>query len=214
MKLRLMFIITALTLYLAVPAFAEDAVYQINQYYSTGEYNLNVEKAVVSNKATTFSMINYPPERYNYLRVHYWIDNPTNNSIKVQLKLTVQDDSGAIFTASSFLLADPIPANQRVYRVKEFAVPKNSTYYTVIWSYFDKISFEDKAVRVYTIVPGAVMTPTPTPVVTPTPTPSPVSTPTPTPSTNGLNCLPMLPLGVMLGCVGGMVLVSRGYKKR
>lgn len=214
MKLRFIFIITALTLLLIVPALADDAVYQINQYYSTGEYNLNVEKAVLSDKATTFSMINYPPERYNYLRVHYWIDNPTNNSIKVQLKLYAQDDSGAIFQASSFLLADPIPANQRVYRVKEYAVPKNSTYYTVIWNYFDKGDFEDKSVRVYTIVPGAVVTPTPTPTVVITPTPSPVTTPTATPSTNGLNCMPMLPLGILLGCVGGMVLVSKGYKKR
>ncbi|MCD1295728.1 hypothetical protein CUJ83_12035 [Methanocella sp. CWC-04] len=213
MKSKIMLITALMVLCFVTPALgAEDNISYVNQVYENKGIQIHFDRIEVSDKPTGYSPINFPSSEYRFIKLYYSLYNPTNENVKYLLNVTIRDDDGKIYLSDEQTTSESIPPEQKYYRLKEFAVSRNSSYYTLLWNYFDWDAFMDKSTEVYTIRPDATATPTPTPVATVTATATPTPTPSPTPSP-GTGCMPFLPLGLFIGGVGGMVLIGRNYIK-
>src|SRR5271157_1223947 len=210
MKTRALIIIGLLVLCFITPAFA-DTTYNLDKMFSDNRaVNVLFENVVVSNSSQSISPFNYPPDQYEYVTVYYSLYNPSASDIGYEFNISIKDQANHYYAQAvdEFIGPDNVPAGGHVDRRNDFAIYKNTTNFWIVWT--DKQinppwNHYDTVINVTTLA-----TPTPYPV-TPTPTVSATPTTAPTTAPNG-NCLPFLPLGLLLTVVGGIGLLSMKYR--
>ncbi|WP_254591215.1 hypothetical protein [Methanocella conradii] len=169
---------------------------------------VHFEKAVESDTSDVFSPVNFPSDQYKYVTVYYSLYNPSDKDVEYEFNVSIRDQANRYFYADEFILAEKVPAHGSLQnRVKHFAVYRNSTSLQLVWT--------DKEVNppwdhYDTFIDLKFQDATPTP----TPTPTPTSTPTPTPSNPAGQCMPFLPVGLIIGGVGGAGLLINRHNKR
>jgi hypothetical protein len=210
MKARVILITGLLVLCFIVPVIA-DQVEPIDIMYSTNRSaSVLIEKVVESNTSDVFSPFNYPSDQYNFISLYYALYNPSNTDAYYEFNISIKDQANNYYTANEFILGETVPAQSSLQnRVKNFAVYKNATFLEFVWS--DK-NPSPPWNRFITIIPIAFPSPTPMPTTVPTamPTSTPSPTPTPSPVQSPLGkCAPFLPIGAVIGGVGGMGLLTR-----
>lgn len=210
MKVRITILTALLALLLITPAFAAETTYPINKIYDHNGIRIELEKIVESDTSDGYSPFNYPPSEYKFFKLYYYLSNPSQEDKRYQFKMYVQDESGKVYSSDEFTTAVSLPAGSRKAYIKEYAVYRNRSDFQLIWYDFDYENFMDTTTYIKI---EAVPTPTPTPLPTEVPQVSKVPTPTPTPAPTG-GCAPFLPLGLMLGGIGGMVLLARNHVNR
>lgn len=205
MKPGIILIIGLLALAFVAPAVA-DRVDVMDKTVSQGEtgyampLSVRFEKAVESDTSDAFSPVNFPPDKYKFVTLYYTLINPSNNSVHYEFNISIRDRAGRYFTTDPAI--DNVPAGQQYHRAMYFAVYRNSTDMQLVW--YDKDPSPPWNYY-YTYIPLEFTDITPTPSVPPATAPS--SSPAPTQSTPG--CLPYLPLGLLVGSIGGLGLIAR-----
>jgi hypothetical protein len=183
MKTRILFIAGLLALCLITPAMAaEDKTYEIGKIFENNGIRIEIEKIIVSDTPSGYSPINFPSSQYKFIKLYYTLSNPSEEFKKYQLKVYIEDDLGRKFYSDEQTTGENMPAGSRFNRLKEFAVYRNATYFTLNWKYFDMDAFTDRITPVFVIYPDATATPSPLPTATPIITTVPTSTPAPSPT--------------------------------
>jgi hypothetical protein len=208
MKLRVILIIGLLALGLIAPALADrvdfmDVTYSEDQKGNPRPLSVHLTKAVESNTSDIFPPAKFPTEKYKFISLYYSLYNPSNKSVYYEFNVSLRDQANRHFYSDVAL--DTVPAGQHYDRVLYFAVYRNSTNLQLVWT--------DKEVNPPWFHYDTVLdidfkevTPTPTATATATPT----ATPTPTPAPTG-GCLAFLPLGLIIGSVGCVGLLTKKY---
>jgi hypothetical protein len=207
MKLRVILIIGLLTLAFVAPAMA-DRAYVMDATYAEGRAtSVHFEKVVETDKSDVFSPFNFPPEKYKFVTLYYSLYNPSDKDVNYEFNISIRDQADRYFYTDEFILAEKVPAGGMLSnRHKDFAVYRNSTNLQLVW--YDKEPSPPWN-HYYTYIPIELTDITPTPSATATPTSTPTPTPTPTPPAQG--CLPYLPIGLIIGCIGGLGLLARKH---
>jgi hypothetical protein len=211
-KLRVILIIGLLTLAFVVPAAADrtdvmDTTYSQDLHGNPRAASLRFEKVVETDTSDVFSPFNFPPEKYKFISLYYTLFNPSGKDVNYEFNITIRDQANREFYTDVFILAEKVPSGGSLTRRKDFAVYRNSTNLQLVW--YDK-EVDPPWDHYYTYIPIEFADITPTPSATPAATVAP--TPTPTPPAPAQGCMSYLPLGLIIGCVGGFGLWARKYR--
>ena len=201
MKLRVILIIGLLITCFIVPAFADLTMPMDVMYSENRAVSVRFEQVVESNTSDVLSPFTYPPSQYEYITLYYSLYNPSDTDQYYEFNISIGDQANDIFPANDFILGETVPAHGSLQdRVKHYAVYKNATFLQFIWTDKDP---NPPWEHFNTYIPITFTAPAPTPTPTPTPTPAqgPLST-----------CLPFMPIGAVLGGVGGMGLLTRRFR--
>lgn len=213
MKLRVILIIGLLTLVLAAPAMAYrdypmDVTYSRDNSGNPRAVGVHFQDVSENDYMDKFSPFNYPPEKYKFIVLNYSLINPSDKDVYYEFNVSIRDQANRYFYTDEFILSEKVPAYSDLQnRRKSFPVYKNSTNLQLVWT--------DKEVNppwehYDTLIDINFQDVTPTPSATPTATVEPTPTPTPPAPTQG--CLPYLPIGLIIGCIGGLGLWARKYR--
>ncbi len=209
LKLRAIFIAGLLVLLLAAPALAYrdypmDVTYSLDNDGQPRKVAVHFMDVSENDQMDKFSPYNYPPDQYKFIVVNYSLMNPTDSPVSYEFNVSIRDQQNRYFTTDEFVLAETVPPRGVLdNRRKSFAVYRNSSNLQLVWT--DK-ELSPPWIHYDTVFDLDFQIVTPTPCVTPTVTPT--ATPTPTPAPSG-GCLPFLPIGLVIGCIGGLGLVTR-----
>jgi hypothetical protein len=211
MKLGVILIIGLLTLAFVAPAMADRAFVMdrtVSEDLNGNPRVLSVrfEKVVETDRSDAYSLINYPPEKYKFITLYYTLFNPSDKDVNYEFNVSIRDQADRYFYTDEFILGEKVPAGGSLARHKDFAIYRNSTNLQLVW--YDKEP-EPPWDHYYTYIPVEMTDITPTPSVTPKAAPTSTPTPTPTPPAQG--CLPYLPIGLIIGCIGGLGLWARRH---
>ena len=210
MKYRVILIVGLLIICFIAPALADLTEPMDVMYSENRAVTVRFEQVVESNTSDVLSPFTYPPSQYEYITLYYSLYNPSDSDVSYDFDISIQDQANDLFPANDFILAETVPAHSSLQnRVKHFAVYKNSTSLEFVWT--DKMPNPPWTDFITTIPinfapPSPPPTPTPMPTLLPTPTPTPVPTPVPGPLSG---CLPFMPIGAVIGGVGGMGLLTK-----
>lgn len=206
-KLRVILIIGLLALALAAPAMADREYVMDTTYSQDRAVSVHFEKVVETDKSDVFSPFNFPPDKYRFVTLYYSLYNPFDRDVNYEFNISIRDQADRYFYTDEFILSEKVPAGGSLLnRHKDFAVYRNSTNLQLVW--YDKEP-NPPWDHYYTYIPIELTDITPTPSATPAPTLTPSPTPTPTPPARG--CLPYLPIGLIIGCIGGLGLWARRH---
>lgn len=208
MKLRAILIIGLLACCLIAPAMADrvdymDVTYSEDQNGEPRALSVHLDKIVESDTSDKFSPAKFPADKYKFIALYYRLINPSNKSVYYEFNVSLKDQANRYFYSDVAL--DTVPAEDHYDRVMYFAVYRNSTNLQLVWT--DK-QVEPPWFHYETVIPIEFQDVTPTPSATATPTSTPTPTPTPAPSGS---CLTFLPLGLLIGSVGCVGILSRKY---
>ncbi len=204
LKLRAILIIGLLTLACVAPA-AADREYIMDTTYAEGRaVSIHFEKVVESDTSDVYSPFNFPPEKYKFVTLYYSLYNPSDTDKFYEFNISLRDQANRYFYTDEFIRGETVPAQKNLLRKKSFAVYRNSTNLQFVWT--DKQP-NPPWERYDTYLSVEFADATPAPQVTPTATP----TPTPTPAPSG-GCLPFLPIGLVITCLGGLGLLVKKHR--
>jgi hypothetical protein len=210
MKLKVILIIGLFILCLSAPALADrvdymDVTYGEDQNGNPRALNVHFDKVVESDTSDIFSPVNFPSDKYKFITLYFTLINPSDKAVRYEFNVSLRDQANRYFHTDPVI--DTVPAEQKYNRVSYFAVYRNSTNLQIVWTdkevnppwfHYDTIidiNFQD-----ITSTPSATVTPTPT------------ATPTPTQAPSAHGCLPFLPIGLIIGCVGGLGLLAKHHR--
>jgi hypothetical protein len=213
LKLRVILIIGLLTLGLAAPVMAYrdypmDVTYSLDNHDNPRKVGVHFQDVSENDYMDKYSPFNYPSEKYKFIVLNYSLINPSDNDVSYEFNVSIRDQANRYFYTDEFILSEKVPAHGSLQnRRKSFPVYRNSTNLQLVWT--------DKEVNppwehYDTIIDINFQDVTPMPSVTPTVTPTPTPTPTPKPPAQG--CLPYLPIGLIIGCMGGLGLLARKHR--
>ncbi len=209
MKTRVILIIGLLILCFIAPALADQEDIIGQAYSDDRALTVQIEKVTESDTSDIFSPFNYPPDQYKFITLYYSLYNPSANDVDYEFNVSVRDQANRIFTTDVFILGEKVPAGGKLLnRAKYYAVYRNSSTIQLVWT--DKQP-NPPWYHYDTVIDVNFPSPTPIPTITPTPTVTVTPTPTPTARPAG-NCLPFLPIGAVLGGVGGLGLLTKKYR--
>ncbi len=211
LKLRVILTIGLITVLLAAPALAYrdypmDVTYSLDNNGQPRKAAVHFQDVSENDYMDKYSPFNYPPDQYKFIIVNYSLMNPSDSPVTYEFNISIRDQQNRYFTTDEFVLGETVPPHGNlVNRRKSFAVYRNSTNLQLVWT--DK-EINPPWTRYDTVFDLDFQDVTPTPAATPTSTPSPTPTPTPAPSGG---CLPFLPIGLAIGCMGGLGLMAKKY---
>jgi len=209
LKLRVILIIGLFIICLSAPALADrvdymGVTYGEDQNGNPRALSVHFDKVVESDTSDIFSPMNFPPDKYKFIALYYSLINPSDKAVYYEFNVSIRDQADRYFHTDPAI--DTVPAAQKYDRVLYFAVYRNSTNLQIVWT--DK-EVNPPWLHYDTLIDINFQDITPTPAATPTMAPTVVPTPTPKPASPIGQCLPFLPIGLVLGGVGGMGWLTR-----
>jgi hypothetical protein len=214
MRYRVILIIGLLALCLIAPAAAYrvdpvDVTYSEDNNGNPRAVAVHIQDVSEWNSSDKFSPYKYPSDKYKFILVNYSLINPTSSDVSYEFNISLQDQANRKFYTDNFIVGENVPANGKLdNRQKAFAVYRNSTTLQIFWTDKETIPPWD---HYDTVIDIHFQDPAPAPTATPLPTATPTATPTPTPAPTG-GCLSFLPLGLIIGSVGCVGLLTRKYR--
>jgi hypothetical protein len=210
MKTRVILIIGLLILCFIAPALADQEVTLGSTYSDDRALTVKLEKVVETDTSDIYSPFNFPPDKYKFITLYYSLYNPSDRDVTYEFNVSIRDQANRIFNTDEFILGEKVAAGGKLLnRHKDFAVYRNSTTIQLLWT--DKQP-NPPWFHYDTVIDIVFPSPTPIPTTSPI-TPTPTSTPTPTPTRTSPvgQCLPFLPIGILLAGVGSAGLLTRKY---
>lgn len=210
MKLKAILIIGLLTALFAAPALADKAYIMDTMYSDDRAVSVHFEKVVGTDRSDVFSPFNFPPDQYYFVTLYYSLYNPSKSDVNYEFNVSIKDQANRYFYTDEFILGETVPAGGSLQnRHKDFAVYRNSTNLQLAWT--DKHPNPPWG-HYDTLIDIRFQEITPTPTATAVAPPAATPTPTPLPASPLKQCLPFLPIGLVLGGVGGLGWLTKKYR--